>query len=1138
MEASREKISALVSYVSKDPHAEMECKVLSGQIKTKDVADRIIETIGQLTVGSAQEEHRATFSYPDGIRVVVTEPENIFKVCQTNSFRGNKLLVERKTPYFNGRERQDDTLNLPDYGIKFTLRKEEELRRDFTGSPVDPVSFVRVMHRKSWKTADGLLRIDFSLVKSRSEEKREKTMSEILRKNPLYELEVEVADRKAPVRAIVDSMIRHVNAILGSFQNSPFLLSKSDMENYRIEFGRTGMQFIQPVTMDRIHMSPDEPNTVLKGYTVTNKADGNRCFLTVARDKRVLLITPALLVTWTGLTATKDVHIGTVLDGEHLPDLNLFCIFDVYVYRGKNTTRLPLMTTDDDVMKNPLESRLGCAREFVKDLAADFVGQPTSKPMRIETKLFLAGDGLAMQEAINRMLDTKFAYPTDGLVFTPRASSVAPPPDRKGNTWLRVYKWKPADQNSIDFLLRFKPGDAYDTVLQHRVFKGMLYVSRDRKSTIVYPRETLTGEYTPPALPPDLQRIADTSGYAPSPFQPTLPPEPEAHNIMLPLDANGVPVDKTGARIEDNTIIECSYDLATSRWTVLRTRYDKTYQYRKGEAQFGNNIAVANSIWTNIHNPITEEMVRHCSTEPVTNLTVDDVYYQENLKAKDRVLKVVYSFHNRVKEQLYEKLKPGSTLLELGVGRAGDMGKWKRAKLGKVVGVDASESNLTSLGLNESAYVRYLNDRNRSSYQKLPPALFVVGDMVKPFYENDDRYINILAGREPAPTPYLEQFAGLTQFDAISCQFAIHYACESEDAFGSFTQNLVTHGKEWFFGTCMDGAAVYALLLGKKNHIFRADNQVFGEFVKEYPDGDTFTEEFGQGIRVHLESFDKPVKEYLVPFERITEVLKAVGYDLVSTSMFSEYYSKQTEITLTQEQQAFSLLHRSFVFKKVDKPAPPSPPEVVESIELPTTKDAEVAAPKPKLKRKVITVKVPAQTEPQEEPVLFYGSDESKGEFRFMSNFYVAPFEIDGVSFPTVEHYFQWSKAKLMGDEASATKMLTPPKNKTQVEPKTVKALGAKVKDFDQTKWDGAKNEIMEKAVRAKFTHPKNKELLEKLLATKNRPIGEASPRDAYWGIGTSAETSVAKNPAKWKGQNMLGKLLMALRKEFKEGGV
>jgi ribA/ribD-fused uncharacterized protein len=125
-----------------------------------------------------------------------------------------------------------------------------------------------------------------------------------------------------------------------------------------------------------------------------------------------------------------------------------------------------------------------------------------------------------------------------------------------------------------------------------------------------------------------------------------------------------------------------------------------------------------------------------------------------------------------------------------------------------------------------------------------------------------------------------------------------------------------------------------------------------------------------------------------------------------------------------------------------------------------------------------------------------------------------------------------------MGDEASATKMLTPPKNKTQVEPKTVKALGAKVKDFDQTKWDGAKNEIMEKAVRAKFTHPKNKELLEKLLATKNRPIGEASPRDAYWGIGTSAETSVAKNPAKWKGQNMLGKLLMALRKEFREGGL
>jgi ribA/ribD-fused uncharacterized protein len=75
---------------------------------------------------------------------------------------------------------------------------------------------------------------------------------------------------------------------------------------------------------------------------------------------------------------------------------------------------------------------------------------------------------------------------------------------------------------------------------------------------------------------------------------------------------------------------------------------------------------------------------------------------------------------------------------------------------------------------------------------------------------------------------------------------------------------------------------------------------------------------------------------------------------------------------------------------------------------------------------------------------------------------------------------------------------------------------------------------VMEKAVRAKFVNPKH-ELLPKLLATGDREIGEANPRDKFWGIGTSADTADAKNPKKWKGQNQLGKMLMKLRNEFKE---
>jgi predicted NAD-dependent protein-ADP-ribosyltransferase YbiA (DUF1768 family) len=54
------------------------------------------------------------------------------------------------------------------------------------------------------------------------------------------------------------------------------------------------------------------------------------------------------------------------------------------------------------------------------------------------------------------------------------------------------------------------------------------------------------------------------------------------------------------------------------------------------------------------------------------------------------------------------------------------------------------------------------------------------------------------------------------------------------------------------------------------------------------------------------------------------------------------------------------------------------------------------------------------------------------------------------------------------------------------------------------------------------------------LRDTGTRPIAEADPRSKYWGIGTSADTSKAKDPARWPGTNKLGQILMELRTELK----
>lgn len=1127
-----DEVISFVDIAKKDPKAELECKLLSGKIQTKDVADRILKSIQTLAVGLQTEEHRLSIAYADGNRVIIKEAGNIHKLCVNNSFKEIPLEVERKQKYFEGNLGKRDMIDAPEASARFTLRSEQVLRRDWEGNPSDPKGHIRMIHRKSFHTAANLFRIDFSMVKSRPMNSKQ-SIRDMLKQAHSYELEIEFENKASPIdnKLIVEDLLKIMTVISQAYYQTPFLLPVSDIHRYQQEFKMTSNVFLNPVTMSRRHLNSENPHNILKDYTVTNKADGSRAGLYVARDRRLIMITPSLQITWTGITALDDANTGDFIDGEYLADKRLFCIFDVYRFRNRDTRGLPLMKSDEDTMKNPLNSRLGCARVFVEDLRSKFQMTPSLTQLRIETKLFLAGDGIAMEECIQSLLDTKFEYETDGLIFTPRNSPVAPASDRKGKTWLRVYKWKPPHLNTIDFLVKISADETFDPIDSVKAKKAELYVSRTPGEDIVYPRETMTGEYVPRKLPDDLQKVAETNTRVPSVFQPTVPRDPDAYQLLIPLNEKNLTVDSTGNRVEDNTIIECAYDTETHRWTILRTRYDKTYQYRVlHEPQYGNDIATANSVWTSMHIPVTDDMIRKFASIPPDDTYEDDMYYRDDLKRGSRIFNDVYDFHNRIKDDLYKQnITKDDTLLELAVGRGGDLNKWKRVHPSKVVGVDISLSNITSP--TQGSAVRYIMDKRKHPHDYLPPCLFVQGDMsVYPLFEQDDKYMPILTGKESAPTEYLSKFEGLTSFGAISCQFALHYACETEDIFRAFAKNLQKYGKGVFFGTCSDGKSIYSLLAGRKSYMFGSKKQVSGEYTKEYDDRETWTEEFGMPVKVFLESFDKPAIEYLVPFEKVTSILEEHGWELEDTKLFSELYASQTGITLTQEQQAFSFLNRTFVFKRSskkthkeddEKPSEESTDGSQLTAVDETAKPPEDATEKPK-KRKLRK----STEDAGPPPVLFHGADESKGEYRNFSNMSEHRIDFDGSTYATIEHYFQAMKAKEFKDDEIYEKIV---KAKTA---KAAKALGKKVKGFEKEIWDSKRDDIMRSALRTKFVqHP---ELRKQLQETGERMIGEADARDKYWGIGTSVTSEKSKHPDKWAGQNKLGKMLMDLRSEFK----
>jgi len=147
------------------------------------------------------------------------------------------------------------------------------------------------------------------------------------------------------------------------------------------------------------------------------------------------------------------------------------------------------------------------------------------------------------------------------------------------------------------------------------------------------------------------------------------------------------------------------------------------------------------------------------------------------------------------------------------------------------------------------------------------------------------------------------------------------------------------------------------------------------------------------------------------------------------------------------------------------------------------------------------------------------------------SQWFRSPFEIDGVSYATAEHYMMAEKASLFSESSKANEALIQ-KIVDATHPQKAKQLGRQVEGFDNDIWNKHRFEIVVKGNVAKFSQ--NPGLSEFLISTGKRVLVEASPDDNIWGIGLTEDHSDADNPVKWKGTNLLGFALMEARSRLK----
>jgi ribA/ribD-fused uncharacterized protein len=139
-----------------------------------------------------------------------------------------------------------------------------------------------------------------------------------------------------------------------------------------------------------------------------------------------------------------------------------------------------------------------------------------------------------------------------------------------------------------------------------------------------------------------------------------------------------------------------------------------------------------------------------------------------------------------------------------------------------------------------------------------------------------------------------------------------------------------------------------------------------------------------------------------------------------------------------------------------------------------------------------------------------------------LSQWWPAPFVVDGERYASAEHYMMAEKARLFGDAETRARIIA------AAEPGKAKALGRAVRGFDAATWEREGFAIVVRGNLAKFEQ--NAALGGWLRATGDAVLVEASPVDAIWGIGLAADDPRAHDPLEWPGRNLLGFALMQVR--------
>jgi predicted NAD-dependent protein-ADP-ribosyltransferase YbiA (DUF1768 family) len=840
----------------------------------------------------------------DNTRFTIEGSANVEEYCNAEELGNLPYEVILKTAIGNPSE---DNLVLEDYDMKFKVRREEERAKDdgvvrtILANWQNEKKAFRLIRRWTFE-GDGCV-FDLSMVRSN---KRNPTGAyiftttfadaNILNQPATYEIEVELKHKEETrdEKKAMAKLIKAVGEVLRGIQRSPVLIRKTvkkrTLDSYMNLVGSDKFRGVKPRTLEmKNFISRRLPNTpnIRDGYNVTDKADGLRVLGYCDAKGELFLIDKAMNVYRTGLL--NESCRNSLVDGEWITTVKdpedpakqkgtqQLWLFDIYIAANKEVVdALPFYSAIKDTLTR-YKKLQDWYSAWVKDGPTSLLqGLTAGSRLLVNLKHFeFAGkDDKEIFTKAAKMLTRDTEYNTDGLIFTSNATGL-PAAD---SNFREQFKWKPAKENTIDFLVRVQknpenPNEDLietetrsDTGRLTRYKTLILKVGSTMNPACANPRDTILFEREIPkggCKSDKFYRDSKSGKYVAVAFNPSEYADPKASvcKVEIQRDAETqldyIKTEKSEEPIQDRSIVEMRYEMKNPegwRWIPVRVRRDKTEKFERGELGGSLNADfTAEGVWNSIHNPITKGMISTGNEAPTkdelegegddeTVVNLNKPYFER--KANREQLQSVEGLRNFHKHYikgetlLKSALKGGNKfLLDLAVGEGADINRWISNDVGFVYGIDIDPKGI--LDSSRGAYAKYLNrlaenaGLPQTEQRSIPTMIFGIGDVSKNletgkagYNEEEANILRTVCGKivptnsNPAPPFVTNQGKDMLQggADVVACMFALHYFFKDKETFqgllDNIKQNLALNG--YFVACFFDGQKVFDLLKNKK----------------------------------------------------------------------------------------------------------------------------------------------------------------------------------------------------------------------------------------------------------------------------------------------------------------------------------